>query len=80
MKIQKLTITPVSKDFPYSYTTIKPTVEVATQLISDKLRFAESQCAEEKPAKYLRRLKKDLKGFVNPKALVVKERKFDINA
>lgn len=47
MKIQKLTITPVSKDFPYSYTTIKPTVEEATQLISDKLRFAESQCGDE---------------------------------
>ena len=80
MKIQKLTITPVSKDFPYSYTTIKPTVEEATQLISDKLRFAESQCGDEKPAKYLRRLKKCLKGFVDPKTLVVKERKFDVNA
>ena len=80
LKLQKLTLTPVSKDFPYSYTTIKPTVEEATQLISDKLRFAESQCRDEKPAKYLRRLKKGLKGFVDPKTLVVKERKFDVNA
>ena len=45
------------------------------ELINNKFQIYDAK----RPARALRKMPKWLKEFVNPKALVVKERKFDIN-
>ena len=71
MKIQKLTITPLENGCP-SFFTLNPSTKDAAMMISQRLSHEKSQYNAERPARALRK-------FVNPKALVVKERKFDIN-
>lgn len=79
MKINKLTITSLECGFP-NYICKRPSNESAGILIKERLAAAQSQYNSERPARALRKIPKWLKGFVNPKALVVKERKFDINS
>lgn len=78
MKIQKLTITPLENGCP-SFFTLNPSAKDAAMMISQRLSHEKSQYNAERPARALRKMPKWLKEFVNPKTLVVKERKFDIN-
>lgn len=78
MNIQKLTITPLEKGVS-AYITQNPTTESAGRLISERLLSSSGYYNTEKPARALRKIPKWMKGFVNPEALVVKDRKFKIN-
>ena len=49
-------------------------------MISQRLSHEKSQYNTERPARALRKMSKWLREFANPNALVVKERKFDVNA
>ncbi len=79
MEIKKLTISPLISGFQ-NYVYSRPSNESAGVLIKERLVSGESFYNSDRPARALRKIPKWLKGFVNPKALVVKERKFDINS
>lgn len=79
MKISKLTITPLETGCP-SFFVLNPSTKDATMMISQRLSHEKSQYNTERPARALRKMSKWLREFANPNALVVKERKFDVNA
>ena len=79
MKINKLTITPLENGCP-SFFILNPSTKDATMMISQRLSHEKSQYNTERPARALRKMSKWLREFANPNALVVKERKFDVNA
>ena len=76
MKISKLTITPLETGCP-SFSILNPSTKDATMMISQRLSHEKAQYNTERP---LRKMSKWLREFANPNALVVKERKFDVNA
>ena len=75
MQVKKITITPLMNGCPKIVREM-PSAEIAGILIKERLAAYPSQYNEQKSARVFRKLPAWMKGFVNPKALVSKERRF----
>ena len=75
MDIQKLTITPIYSGCP-KIVSQNPAKTSASLLMKERLAMKVSPYNKETTPRALRKLPDWLKGFVNPKTLVSKERNF----
>ncbi len=75
MDIQKLIITPIQSGCP-QIVSQNPTKASASLLMKERLAIQGSQYNKEATPRVFRKLPDWLKGFVNPKTLVSKERHF----
>lgn len=75
MDIKKLTITPIQNGFS-QIVSHNPTQASASLLMKERLAMKVSTYNQETTPRVFRKLPDWLKGFVNPKTLVFKERHF----
>ena len=75
MDIKKLTITPIHSGCP-KIVSQNPTQESASLLMKERLAMKVSPYNQETTPRVFKKLPDWLKGFVNPKTLVSKERHF----
>lgn len=75
MDIKKLTITPIQKGLP-QIVSHNPTQASASLLMKERLAMKASPYNKETTPRVFKKLPDWLKGFVNPKTLVSKERHF----
>lgn len=75
MDIKKLTITPIQKGLP-QIVSHNPTQASASLLMKERLAMKVSPYNKETTPRVFKKLPDWLKGFVNPKTLVSKERHF----
>lgn len=77
MQVKKLIITPIVKG-GRSVVSNQPSESVASMLIKDRMLLGNHTEEANKIPKALKKIPKNLKGFVNPECKVVNDRKFTI--